>query len=754
MKNYDINLHVQGLSQFIDDIKISGETLHASIFSSPIAHGKIKRLNTKLAEELEGVICIFTYKDIPGNNQIGHIIHDEPLFAETLVEFIGQPIALVIAKTKKIAIKALSYIELDYEELPAILDPREAYKEGNIIGKERVFSCGSIDESWDKCKYVFSGIAESGGQEHLYLETQASLAIPLESNRVKVYSSTQSPSSVQKTISEVLGISLNQIEVEVIRLGGAFGGKEDQANAWAAMAALATRKLNKPVKLILPRHTDMIVTGKRHPYSSDFKIGLSEDLIILAFESTYYQNSGAYADLSTAVLERTMFHITNSYFIPNVKAKGIACKTNLTPNTAFRGFGGPQAMFVIECAIYEAASNLNIPAYKIQQKNLIKKDDFFPYGMKSKNDKALTCWNNATQKFDLDNRIQQIKQFNNNNVFFKKGLAIMPITFGISFTSTFLNQASALVHVYNDGSISVSTGAIEMGQGVNEKIRLTAMHIFSISPDKIRIEATNTTRNANISPTAASSGADLNGNATRIACEEILCRLKSFIPKILGTDENDSYEIRNEIVYHNNTETNLNWDQLILQAYLNRVSLSSQAFYATPDIYFDKNIEKGNPFAYHVNGTAIIETTVDCRLGIFDVESIEVVHDAGNSISPKIDLGQMEGGIVQGIGWITMEEVVHSNNGKLLSSTLSTYKIPDIFAIPKKMTIEFLTHDKEDYGVLRSKAIGEPPFMYGIGVYFSVMNAIKEFNPDIKINYSAPISNEKTLLMLYDKKHP
>ncbi len=749
MNNPDQVLHVQGLSTFVDDVPLPEDTLHAAVFVAPAAHGRITRLDISKARAFAGIRDIFTWQHIPGKNQIGHILHDEPLLAENIFEYFGQPIAVVIGETPAIARRALKLIELEYEALPPILDARQAYTQGKIMGQERVFSCGDLAAGWSQCQYIVSNSVESGAQEHLYLETQSAVAIPLEGNRIKIFSSTQSPAAVQKTAADILGVALNQIEVDVPRIGGGFGGKEDQANAWAAMAALAAAKLKKTVKLILPRSKDLAITGKRHPYSSDFKIGLTAALKIVAYEVTYYQNAGAFADLSTAILERTMFHCTNSYFIPNVHAKGIACRTNLPPNTAFRGFGGPQAMFVLECAIYEAARKLKISPLEIQKQNLIAEGQTFPYGMAAKNNHAQKCWDLAWHDYQVDEKIREVNQFNHLSPRQKKGLALMPVCFGISFTNTLLNQASALVHVYNDGSVSISSGAVEMGQGVNEKLRKVAASIFSISEARIRIEPTNTTRIANMSPTAASTGADLNGNATRIACEEILNRLKAAMPKFLGTDPNDNYEIKNEILYHNTGKTSFTWEELVLHAYRQRISLSAHAFYATPGIYFDKTREKGNPFAYHVNGTAVIEVTLDCLRGIFEIDFVSVVHDAGKRLAPLIDLGQVEGGIVQGLGWMTLEEIQHSVDGKLLTNTLSTYKVPDIFFIPKNLQVKFFNNEENHDGVLGAKAIGEPPFMYGIGVYFALRNAMQAFKPDLRMPYAAPLTHEKILKGLY-----
>jgi xanthine dehydrogenase large subunit len=748
MKNHDTKLHVQGMSQFTDDITLPGDLLYATVFTAPSSHGIIKRLDLSLAKKTDGIVDILSSEDIPGTNQIGHIIHDEPLLAEKVFEYAGQPIALVVGKTQRVTQRAAKLIGLEYENFPAIYDARVAYENGKIIGNERIFEFGNTATVWKKCKYVYSNKVESGAQEHLYLETHGAVAIPLESGRMKIISSTQSPSGVQKTVADVLGVPLNQVEVDVIRLGGGFGGKEDQANVWAALAAMASSRLKKPVKLILPRHLDITITGKRHPYSSDFTIGLSEDLKILAYEVTYFQNAGAYADLSPAILERTMFHCTNSYFIPNVKAKGISCKTNLPPNTAFRGFGGPQAMFVIECAIEEAASKLQLDANDIRRKNFISKGEAFPYGMQAQTNNAKICTDIAFKEYNVKQRIQQIHKYNDRHTDHKKGLAVMPVCFGISFTNTFLNQAGALVHIYTDGSISISTGAIEMGQGVNEKIRKVAATIFSVADERIMVESTNTTRIANMSPTAASTGADMNGNATRIACEEIRKRILSSIPGLFNAGAEDRFDIINEFVYHNRKKTTMGWEELIGKIYRERISLSSHAFYATPEIFFDRTKEKGCPFSYHVQGTAIVEVTLDCLLGNYTIDAVDVIHDTGSSFAPLIDMGQMEGGIVQGLGWMTMEEVVHSGEGKLLSNTLSTYKVPDIFSVPQRIQVKFLDKTQKDKGIFGSKAIGEPPFMYGIGVFFALMNAIKSFRPDLEIIYSAPLTNEKILFLL------
>ena len=751
MKNYDTIRHVRGESLFADDFIVPEGTLYASVFASTIAHGKIHSLDISEAEKSIGVIKIILAKDIPGQNQIGGIIQDEPLLAENEVHFCGQPIAIVLAESLLIAREAKKKIKIKFEERKPVLDPREAYAKGMLIIPPRIFSSGNIDEAFKQCDVVVDGTIETGAQEHLYLETQGAIAFPTEGNGVKIISSTQGPTATQRAACKVLGLPMHQVEVDVMRLGGGFGGKEDQANAWAAMAAVSAFITKQPVKLILPRQEDMRMTGKRHPYSADFKMGLSNDGKILAYEVTFFQNAGAAADLSTAILDRTLFHATNSYYVPNVKATGLSCKTNLPPNTAFRGFGGPQAMFTFEAAIQKAAEKLGVDASEIQEKNLLTEGDEFHYGQLAENSKAQACWFEAKEKFHFDQIKKKVDTFNTENKIYKKGFACMPICFGISFTNTFMNQAGALVHIYSDGSVGVSTAAVEMGQGVNEKIRLVAAEIFSIDKAKIKVETTNTTRVANTSPTAASSAADLNGKATELACKNLAERLMIFIKEELNFSSSDGIAFRDEQVYCNDRAIELTWTELIQKAFFKRVNLSSHAHYAVPGIYFDKEKNKGNAFAYYSFGTAVVEVTVDCIRGTYIVDSVKAVHDFGKSFANVIDRGQAEGAIMQGIGWMTMEEVIYNHDGKLLTDALSTYKVPDIHSAPKEIEVHFLENSDNPLGIFNSKAIGEPPLMYGIGTFFALQNAMKAFRPGKEFEFSAPLTPEKVLLNLYKK---
>jgi xanthine dehydrogenase large subunit len=505
------------------------------------------------------------------------------------------------------------------------------------------------------------------------------------------------------------------------------------------------------VKITLSRGDDMRMTGKRHPYSADFRIGLTKDYRIMAYSAVMYQNGGAAADLSPAIMERTLFHTTNAYFIPNTEVTVHSCRTNLPPNTAFRGFGAPQGMFVIEAAIAKAAEELKIPARIIQQANFLKDNDVFQYGQVALDVNVGKCFEELDREFRIEEIEREIAEFNSRNTLYRKGMALMPVCFGISFTNTSMNHARALVHIYQDGSIGISTGAVEMGQGVNVKLAQVAAGQFSVDPARVKIETTNTTRVANTSPTAASSGADLNGNALLIACHKLKYRLMEVAGQMLGCSPGEVV-LSDEKIFMNGTPTDITWEKLVREAFLGRVSLTENGHYATPVIYFDKSKEKGHPFSYHVWGTAVVTVVLDCLRGIYNIDRVFIVHDFGNSLNPVIDRGQMEGGVMQGIGWMTMEEVLFNSEGKMLTDSLSTYKVPDIYSAPEILEFRALQTEGPGPALLKSKAIGEPPFMYGIGAYFALHNAIRSFNPSWKPDFDAPLTPEKVLMRLYDKK--
>lgn len=750
MKNIDATAHVRGESVYLDDIPLLQGTLYACVFDSPVAHGILKRIDLSEAEKADGVIKIITAKDLVGENQIGGIVPDEPLLADGHVHFQGMPVALVVAESDEAARAAAKKIRIEIEPLEIITDPRIAAEKNELIIPPKQFRLGAPNKVFPGCVHVFAGRADVNGQEHLYIETQGAYAIPMEGSGIRIYSSTQGPTAVQRAVSRVTGLPMHQIEVDVTRLGGGFGGKEDQANTWAALCAVGAQLTGRPVKYSLHRLEDMRMTGKRHPYSADYKIGLDKDLKILAYEVVFYQNAGAAADLSPAVLERTLFHCTNAYFISNVAATAYSCRTHLPPNTAFRGFGGPQGMFVIESAIAHAAEKLGIAAADIQEKNLLKTGDEFPYGQKAESE-AENAWEQADRQFHFEKIRWDAQEFNKRHQYLKRGVALMPVCFGISFTKTSMNQARALVHVYTDGSVAVSTGAVEMGQGVNTKMLQVAAQTFSIPPDKIKVHSTNTLRIANTSPSAASATADLNGKATLMACTAILERLKKVAAEELRVAVASEISIQNGFVFYQNKKTELDWKALVMTAYLKRVSLSEHAHYATPGVHFDWTTAKGHPFAYHVYGLAVVQVTVDCLRGIYEVDFVKTVHDFGKSMNTAVDYGQIEGGILQGLGWMTMEELVYDAEGRLRSNALSTYKVPDIYSAPKVLDIFPLETARDNLAVLQSKAVGEPPLMYGIGAYFAIRNAVRAFNGQVSPAFDAPFTAEKVLMGLYGK---
>ena len=749
MQHLDAALHTRGASCYVDDVRPPEGMCYAAVYGSPVAHGLVRALHLDAARTAEGVLAVLTASDIPGENQIGPIIEDEPLLAEGTVHFQGQPVALVVATTPELAYRAVSLITMDCTPLPVITDPREAFARGEIIGMPRTFAMGDVDAAWAACDVVLEGSCDIGGQEHVYLETQRARAIPMEGDGMRVYASTQSPYAGQRMVARVLGIPNHAVEVDVKRLGGGFGGKEDQATPWACLAALAARHTGRPVELVLRRAEDLRMTGKRHPYVSDFKIGATRDGKILAYEARHYQNAGATADLSPAVLERTLFHSTNSYFIPNTRIFGVSCRTNLPPNTAFRGFGGPQGMFVIESALAKVAEALGLPREAVQRRNLLREHDLFPYGQRVEDGRAVRTWNEAADAFDLPGLARSVAAYNASHFAHKRGFAVMPVCFGISFTSTFMNQAGALIHVYTDGSVGVTTGGVEMGQGLHTNVALVASRAFGIRPARIKVESTNTTRVANMSPSAASSTTLLNGNATLAAVGQILTRLKRFLAGELGVEEPERFTIVDEVVLLDGEAIGWTWPRLVQAAYLNRIDLSAHGFYATPNIHFDKTREQGRPFAYHVYGTAVIEVLVDCLRGTYEVEGVRIVHDLGRALNRRVDLGQVEGGLAQGLGWMTMEDLRYAGDGRLLSHALATYKVPDVYFMPDRLEVRFLEHADEPHGPYGNKAVGEPPLMYGIGVFFALRHAIRAFRPDLDLPFVAPMTPERVLMQLH-----
>lgn len=636
-------------------------------------------------------------------------------------------------------------------------DPREAFRRGNLILKPMVHAEGDLEAAFRSAAWVAEGRCDSGGQEHVYLETQSALAYPEEGGRMRVLSSTQSPSHTQRSVARVLGLPASFVEVETGRIGGGFGGKEDQASQWAALAALGAAVSGTPVKLVLSRGDDLRMTGKRHPYSTDFRLALDGEGKILAYEVTYYQNSGATTDLSPAILSRTLFHATGAYHIPALRATGYMCRTNLPSFTAFRGFGAPQAFFAIESAIRRASELSGIPVEKIQRRNLFREGDRTHYGMTLADCRAGRTWDGLESSARLGELRAEVAAFNRSNRLRKRGLAVQPDCFGISFTKLMLNQGGSLVHVYTDGSVSVSTGAIEMGQGVIRKILVAAARALGVGEHRVRVERTSTATVANTSPTAASTGSDINAAAAQLACAEIRSRLLRYaagLPRFLNGESPSAVssiasrlDLQEGMVYFDGERTDLSWEELVASAHEARIDLSAHSFYATPDLTLDPATLKGSPFAYHVYGTAVAVVELDVLRGSFKVERISILHDGGASIDPLVDRGQIEGALAQSLGWALLEDLRFGADGTLLTDTLSTYKLPDLRFLDFPLDIEFLPDAANSKAVLGSKAVGEPPFIYGLAAYFAALEALKAARPGRGF-YDLPLTGEKALAYL------
>ena len=745
MKNEDMNMHVRGTSRFVDDIPVPG-CLNAVLYTSPVARGRIRALDISKAAAAPGVVAVYTYRDVPGLNQVGHVLKDQPLLAIDSVEYIGQPIALVVADTQRNAKRAVKLITSDIEKLEAVFDPREAAAKGLIHGTRRVLVNGDPDAAFAKCKYVAQGRLSSGPQEHFYFETQRALAEPGEHDTIKVHASAQSPGAFHRHIAEVLGIPMHNVELDIRRLGGGFGGKESTA-VWMVAPAMAAFILKRPVKLVLDRNDDIATTGKRHAYEYDYKIGLDADGKILAYQVDLFQHAGACADISLAVLGRSFLHVSGSYNVPNIRITAVSCRTNIPPNNAFRGFGVPQGTFSIEAALSHAAELMGRDVETIKRRNLLRDGDILPYGVKLDSVNAERCWETLDKQVNIAARRAAAAEYNKTHTATKRGLSVVPVSFGISFAQMALNQATALVNIYVDGSVSVSTGAVEMGQGVNTKIRVVAARTLGAAVDKVRVDTTNTSRIPNASPTSASSGADLNGMATKFACEKLYVRLQAFAAKQLGEADPAAVVIRDGVIYAKGKPAEMTWEKLVAAAQWARVDMSEHAFYATPDLHYDNEAERGRPFAYYSYATSLTEVLVDCVRGTYTIEAIDVVQDVGESLSPEVDLGQIHGAVVQGMGWATLEQIRYGADGKVLTA-VNAYKVPDIKFVPKHFEVTLLKDSSNPYAVCNSKAIGEPPFVHGLGAYFAILEALRGVRAD-KPAPSLPLTPEKAFMYLH-----
>jgi len=747
--------HVAGEAIYIDDMPEPAGTLHIGLGLSNVAHGKLKSVDLAAVRAAPGVVDVLTYADVPGENDVSPSgMHDDPVLAEGKVQFHGQPIFAVVAVTREQARQAARLGKIEYEELPSVLsiwdlDPENDKQVTTPLTLNRGDAAAAIAAAPRRVK----GRMKLGGQDHFYLEGQVSLAVPGEDDEVTIYCSTQGPSETQHLVSHVLGVPSHAVQVEVRRMGGGFGGKETQANQCAAIAAIAAKKHKRAVKVRLDRDEDMTATGKRHDFAIDYEVGFDDEGRILGVDYMFALNAGFSADLSGPVGDRALFHCDNAYFYPNVHAKSAPLYTNTVSNTAFRGFGGPQGMVGAERVIDEVAFAVGKDSLEIRKLNFYDpmgtpgERNLTPYHQKVEDCIIQRIVAELEESAQYARRRREIAAFNANSRFVKRGLAMTPVKFGISFTKTESNQAGALVHVYSDGSVHMNHGGTEMGQGLHLKVAQVVAEEFQIDLDRVKITATTTAKVPNTAPTAASSGADLNGMAAQDAARQIRKRLTDFAAEKYQVPADQVVFLPNRVRVGNQE---IAFNDLVKQAYLNRIQLSAAGHYKTPKIHWDRAKGRGHAFYYYAYGAACAEVSVDVLTGEYVVERADILHDTGRSLNRAIDIGQVEGGFIQGMGWLTTEELWWDGKGRLRTHAPSTYKIPLASDRPKVFNVA-LTDWSEAYEptIHRSKAVGEPPLPHGMAVLHALSDAVASV-ADHKIcpRLDAPATPERVLMAI------
>jgi len=704
--------HVAGTARYVDDMPEAPGMLHLAFGLAPDGHASLTGLDLTAVRAAPGVVAIFTASDIPGENNIGPVFHDDLLFAEREILYPGQPLFIVAAESSRAARLAARLAKVNTEPLPALTTIAAALEAGSQLEPAQRMARGDAPAALATAPHRIHGSVEMGGQEHFYLEGQAALATPGEGAQVHILSSTQHPSEVQHLVATLLGIDSADVTVEVRRMGGAFGGKETQAAAYAAAAALVAVKTGRPAKIRADRDDDMAMTGKRHDFTAGYDVGFDNEGGIEGIALTLASRCGATADLSLAINDRAMFHADNCYYLPAVEIVSRRLRTHTVSNTAFRGFGGPQGMVAIERVMDAIAAYLDLDPLAVRQANLYGPGrDVTPYHMTVEDNVAPAIIAELAESTGYAARREAVAAWNASHTVLKKGLALTPVKFGISFTTTHLNQAGALVLVYADGSIQLNHGGTEMGQGLNIKVAQVVADVFAVPVETVRITATRTDKVPNTSATAASSGADLNGMAAKNAADTIKTRLDAFAATQPGAED-------------------WTFAELCRNAHLARISLSSTGFYATPKIEYDRASHSGRPFLYFAYGAALSEVVIDTLTGEHRVLAVDILHDVGKSLNPAIDLGQIEGGFVQGMGWLTTEELVYDARGRLLTHAPSTYKIPTASDRPPHMDIRIWERgeNREDT-IHRSKAVGEPPLMLAISVFSALTQAVAAAAP-------------------------
>ncbi|WP_426248055.1 xanthine dehydrogenase molybdopterin binding subunit [Pseudomonas sp. TWR3-1-1] len=746
VKHDSAQKHVCGEAQYIDDRLEFPNQLHVYARLSDRAHAKIIHVDTSPCYAIDGVRLVITHHDIPGLKDIGPLLPGDPLLAIDTVEFVGQPILAVAACDLDTARTAAMAAIIEYEDLEPVLDVVEALRKKHFVLDSHTHRRGDSANALAHAEHRLQGTLHIGGQEHFYLETQISSVMPSEDGGMIVYCSTQNPTEVQKLVAEVLDVSMNKVVVDMRRMGGGFGGKETQAASPACLCAVVARITGQPAKMRLPRVEDMQMTGKRHPFYVEYDVGFDARGRLQGIQLELAGNCGYSPDLSASIVDRAMFHADNAYYLGDATINGHRCKTNTASNTAYRGFGGPQGMVAIEQVMDHIARHLGLDPLAVRKINY--------YGKTERNETHYyqTVEHNLLDEMTADleassqyaQRREAIKAFNASSPYLKKGLALTPVKFGISFTASFLNQAGALIHVYTDGSIHLNHGGTEMGQGLNTKVAQVVAEVFQVDISRVQITATNTDKVPNTSPTAASSGTDLNGKAAQNAAEIIKQRLIAFAAATYAVSEQ-------EVIFHNGQvlvgELLLSFETLIQQAYFGQVSLSSTGYYKTPKIFYDRSQARGRPFYYYAFGAACAEVIVDTLTGEYKMLRTDILHDVGASLNPAIDIGQVEGGYIQGAGWLTMEELVWNAKGKLMTNGPASYKIPAVADMPLDLRVTLVENRKNpEDTVFHSKAVGEPPFMLGIAAWCAIKDAVASLaNYRVQPDIDAPATPERVL---------
>ncbi|SAL61778.1 xanthine dehydrogenase molybdopterin binding subunit [Caballeronia telluris] len=742
------HLHVSGRASYTDDIPLVAGTLHAALGMSPKAHAKIVSMNFDAVRATPGVVAVFTAEDIPGVNDCGPIIHDDPVLADGIVQFVGQPMFIVVATSHDAARLAARRAQIEFEDLPAVLTAQEARKAESYVLKPLKLARGDAPGRMARAAHHERGEMLLGGQEQFYLEGQIAYAVPKDDDGMHVFCSTQHPSEMQHLVAHVLKVPSHNVLVECRRMGGGFGGKESQSGIFACCAALAAWKLLCPVKLRPDRDDDMMITGKRHDFHYHFEVGYRDDGVIDGVSVDMTSRCGFSADLSGPVMTRAVCHFDNAYWLPDVHIEGYCGKTNTQSNTAFRGFGGPQGAFAIEYIIDNVARSLGMDSLDVRLNNLYGKTDNnrTPYGQTVEDNVLPELLGELAETSDYRRRREAVREFNAKNEILKKGLALTPVKFGIAFNVTHFNQAGALVHIYTDGSILVNHGGTEMGQGLNTKVAQVVAHELGIDFGRVRVTATDTSKVANTSATAASTGTDLNGKAAQDAARQLRERLAKFAAEKFGGSEVAASSVRfaNDRVIVGDDA--IPFEEVIAKAYLARVQLWSDGFYATPKLHWDQAALQGRPFSYYSYGAAVSEVVIDTLTGEMRVLRADALHDVGDSLNPALDKGQVEGAFVQGMGWLTTEELWWNAGGKLMTHAPSTYKIPTVNDTPADFRVNLFKNRNVEDSIHKSKAVGEPPLLLPFSVFFAIRDAVAAVGGN-KVNpaMNAPATAEEIL---------